>query len=137
AAPRGRHLAERLSRACSAAGPLPHRPAGADASVPGAELAREPLQALEARPVEADDAHLLVAGGVLRLHRIEGRDGRGVPDVGLGEVDDHRRGVAGVVELVDEIVARGPEQLTLHGVATDVDGAVAVDVRLPHLLDAD
>src|SRR5699024_11655447 len=36
-------------------------------SVPGAELAREPLEALEARTVEADDAHLLVAGGVLRL----------------------------------------------------------------------
>src|SRR5699024_10380912 len=80
-------------------------------SEPGAELAREPLEALEARTVEADDAHLLVAGGVLRLHRIEGGDGRGVPDVGLGEVDDHRRGVAGVVELVDEIVAGGPEQL--------------------------
>src|SRR5699024_6034304 len=74
---------------------------------------------------------------VLRLHRIEGRDGRGVPDVGLGEVDDHRRGIAGVVELVDEIVAGGPEQLALHGVAADVDGAVAVDVRLPDLLDAD
>src|SRR5699024_8256594 len=44
---------------------------------------------------------------------------------------------AGVVELVDEIVAGGPEQLALHGVAADVDGAVAVDVRLPDLLDAD
>ena len=55
---------------------------------------------------------------------------------GVGEVDDDVVGVAGVVELVDQVVAGGEEQLAADAVAADVDRAVAVDVGLGDLLDA-
>ncbi len=67
--------------------------------------------AVEAGVVQAPDLHPLALGGVLGLDGVQRRHGGGVPDVRVGHVDDHVLGVAGVVELVDQIVAGGEEQL--------------------------
>src|SRR5690554_4181442 len=76
--------------------------------------------ALGAGLVEAGDGDVLAPGGVLGGDGVQRGHGRGVPDVGAGHVDDHVLGVTGVVELVDEVVGGGPEQLTDHGVDTGV-----------------
>ncbi|MFB8381128.1 MULTISPECIES: hypothetical protein [Streptomyces] len=51
-----------------------------------------------ARGVEPDDLHDLAAPGVLRLDRVEGGNGGGVPDVRRTQVDDHLVRVGSVVE---------------------------------------
>jgi len=59
---------------------------------------------------EAGDPHGLPAERVLVLDGVADGDGRGVPHVRAGEVDDHPPGVSGVVELADHVVGRGEEQ---------------------------
>ena len=72
-------------------------------------MSRPWRSALEA--VEPDDLDGLALALVLGGDGVEGGDGGGVPDVGVGEVDDDVVGVVGVVELGVEVVAGGEEQL--------------------------
>src|SRR5690606_15067587 len=64
-----------------------------------------------ARLVQADDLDGLPAARVLRLDGVQGGDGRGVPDVRGGKVDDDPVGVGRVVEAADEVVGGREEQL--------------------------
>src|SRR5690606_33792213 len=80
-----------------------------------------------ARLVQADDLDGLPAARVLRLDGVQGGDGRGVPDVRGGKVDDDPVGVGRVVEAADEVVGGREEQLARHPV--DDRGAVGVGDR--------
>src|SRR5680860_1805938 len=86
---------------------------------------------LRAGVVEADDLDGLALAAVLGRDRVQGGDGGGVPDVGVGQVDDDVRRGAGIVELVDEVVAGGEEQLTVDG----IDASFLV--RVGHVDDLD
>ncbi|MGB7980006.1 MAG: hypothetical protein WCF36_04350 [Candidatus Nanopelagicales bacterium] len=89
-----------------------------------AEVSGEAAESGEALVVESDDAYVLALVVVLGGDGVEGGDGGCVPDVGLGQVDDHVLGVADVVELVDEVVAGGEAQLAEDA----VDAGVVVGV---------
>nr|WP_243760831.1 hypothetical protein [Propioniciclava sp. MC1595] len=65
----------------------------------------------------------------LVAHGVQGGDGRGVPDVAVGEVDDEPIRVAQVVELVDQIVAGGEEHLAAHLVRAHPGRGVGVRQR--------
>src|SRR5690606_41150896 len=67
-------------------------------SVASGQFAAEGVVHAGAVPVEADDLDLLAAFLVLGGDGVEGGNGGGVPDVGVGEVDDHVVGITGVVE---------------------------------------
>src|SRR6056297_4080437 len=74
-------------------------------SVAGAELAAQAVP-LGAGIVQPDDLHLLALLVVLERDGVEGGDRGRVVDLRLAEVDHHVVRIVGVVELVDEIVAR-------------------------------
>ena len=85
-------------------------------SVPPAEVAGQALVALGAGVVEADDGDVLALAGVL------GRMASSVATVEASQMWEPDMsmttsfGVADVVELVDEVVAGGEEQLAVDGV---------------------
>lgn len=54
--------------------------------------------------------------------------------MGVGQVDDHLLRVAGIVELINQIVARREEQRAADPVPDTVDGPVAVMVAFHDLL---
>src|SRR4051794_11570014 len=73
--------------------------------------------------VEADDLRGLALALVLGGDGVECGDGGGVPNVGVGEVNDDLVGVVGVLELGVQVVAGGEEQFTGHSIDR---GGVAV-----------
>src|SRR5690606_20490775 len=61
---------------------------------------------------------------------VEGGDGGGVPEVGVGKVDDHARRGVQVVEAVGELHRAGEEHLAPHAVgAAAVGGVLVLDVQ--------
>ena len=82
---------------------------------------------LGAGVVEPDDLDGLALALVLGGDRVERGDGGGVPDVGVGQVDDDPVGVLGVLELGVEVVAGGEEQLA--GDAVDAPCAAVARPR--------
>src|SRR5699024_8208341 len=86
-------------------------------SVPGAEAAGHAGAHGTAGDVQSSDLDVLAVVAVLLLHRVQRRNGRGVPQVGPGQVDDNVLGVLGVLELGVQIVGGGPEELTVDRVS--------------------
>src|SRR3569623_762539 len=85
-------------------------------SVRTRQATTQPRMTIRAVVVQADDGHALALGRVLAGDGVERGDGRGIPDVRLAHVDDDVPRIAHVVELVDEIVTAGEEQLPTHRV---------------------
>src|SRR5699024_3086523 len=69
------------------------------------QVAAEPAVSLCARGVHPGDRGRLALIGVFGAYRIEGGHRGGVPDVRFAHVDHHILRVAGVVELVHQIIA--------------------------------
>src|SRR5690349_11735572 len=82
----------------------------------GREVAGKRRVPEPARLVHADDRRRLPPRRVFGGDGVECGDGGGVPDGGFGQVDHDVVGVVGVVELEDEVVAGGEEELAVHSV---------------------
>ena len=101
---------------CAARGRRPRRPRRSGGcrpwpSVRRGEVAGDPAVELGAVLVETDQLRVDVVGGELGHDGVERGDRRGVPDVGVGEVDDGPVDLVGVVEEVQQLVGGGEEQL--------------------------
>src|SRR5690606_29432295 len=92
----------------------------------GPELVHQRL----ACAVESDHLHAGAVPAQLQHHPVEGGDGGGVPEVGVGKVDDHARRGVQVVEAVGELHRAGEEHLAPHAVgAAAVGGVLVLDVQ--------
>src|SRR4051812_38538224 len=76
----------------------------------GAELAGQPLVERRATLVEPDERDRGAMVAVFGLDRIQRRDARGVPDLGMSEIDQDALRVLAVRKALDEVVAAAEEQ---------------------------
>src|SRR5882757_4081666 len=76
----------------------------------GAELAGQPLMERQAALVEPDECDGGAMVAVFGFDRIQRRDARGVPDLGMGKIDQDALGILAIGETLDEVVAAAEEQ---------------------------
>src|SRR5699024_2938637 len=91
------------------------------------EAAAQPVVPLGARGVQPGDLDDLALALVLGADRVQGSHGRGVPDVGVAEVDPDVLGIVRVVELGVQVVARGEEELAGDPVDRGDDAPFVLD----------
>src|SRR6266702_4476061 len=82
-----------------------------------AELAGQPLVKRGTALVEPGERDGGAMFAIFGLDRIQRRDARGVPDLGMGEIDGDPLGIDAIGEAFDEIVAAAEEQRPVHVIA--------------------
>src|SRR4051794_41166029 len=83
----------------------------------GAELAGQPLVERGTALVEPDERDGGAMIAVFGFDRVQRRDARSVPDLGMGEIDQDALRVDTVGEALDQIVAAAEEKWTVNVVA--------------------
>ena len=97
----------------------------------GLELPGEPAVERQAACVEPGERDRTAMRTILGLDGVERGHTRCIPDLGMRKVDRNLRGVGGVGEPLDEIVAGAEEKRAVHEVTN------RLPVRAGHALDPD